>query len=1326
MSNRNALSAALGIAALCFVFRPALQAQSQISGPAVPAAPLPFLSPAIPTSSSAQSAAADLPFNGVVRAVARNGTDVYVAGDFTSIGTNPISFVARWDGSTWQPLGDPDEGIDGQVRSIVVDGEKVYVGGSFTRIGSVITRNIAVWNRATNRWSGMGGGVGGTLRNGVNAIALYDGQLYVAGSFIAAGTIVAANIARWDGRRWYRVGTGINNTVHSLYVDSDYLYAGGSFTVAGGVRSGGIARYHAGTGRWESAGIAVEGNVKAIAADANYLYVGGVFDSIDGRFAQNIVRIDKASGEWSPMHKGLQGYNYIAGGLPVVKGVETILVHETGIYVGGTLTQTYTQRPNGEFLIGLAGLAKWNGEYWLNLAYTPSHIQEPNATPPGARKNAPAPPNIYALAADADGTIMIGGDFDYVTGSAGKVLSPYLGRFRIADSSFGFFSTGATRGEDPPVATSLGSSSESDSDRNGRRVPRFDLLGLTSGASGNSATSESGETLYNTVPLPDDAYWRSVESYVANDNGVLAVAADENEIYAGGTFTHLYGIEANGIAVRRNREWSALDDGMAVGVNGFVYAIAVSGSKVYVGGQFTKAGGVSANNIAVWDRVTKTWSALGGGITGPGTNPPFVSAILVRGNDVYAGGNFTTAGGSEASNIARWSGGAWSSLGNGIDGPVNALEFFRDNLYAGGSFTRAGAINSSAIAWWDGANWNAMQGGLNGFVNDITMYVTERDTAIAIGGEFRRNMQPDPDSPAVYAENLIWWNDGGWYAKTTLAPSEPGFVRVNGEVRDLLMVGFDLYVAGAFSDAVPRGTGQMGGRLRNVAFFNEWVFQGQPIPMWHAVGGGLQGNVNALALSGDEVIAGGDFTRVGGSDLSADHVAIWSIGEQEWIWAGNPTALAPVEVMTIHDNTLYASGSFVSQELGLFEVTNYLVRLTGLGWKIVEGQLRGTGYALASATDQELVLGGAMISSDDRITVNVSRWNSGTGEWGALTPGSGVASLEDISFVSAIASDGESVYVGGDFDIADSLPVNNVACWNRSTNAWRRLGNGLNGTVLALAVDANGTLYAGGSFNKSGTTDVDHIARWDGTNWQPLGFGLNGNVYTIAIADGALYAGGTFTVAGSEAAASVARWDIASGTWSPLGEGLTAGFEPSVNALAVSRGRLFAAGRFETSGQDTVRNIARWNPTGGWEPLGSGTDRLINTLAISRTGAVYAGGYFLTAGCKELNYVALWQDPTLSVQPLPVDEPNLMLTAGAPNPFTASATVRLSLPAGARHNVLLELYDATGRKLRTILDGTLSPGDHVVPIDGDDLATGAYVIRMRAGERIESVRVVKW
>src|SRR5438046_5484184 len=90
------------------------------------------------------------------------------------------------------------------------------------------------------------------------------------------------------------------------------------------------------------------------------------------------------------------------------------------------------------------------------------------------------------------------------------------------------------------------------------------------------------------------------------------------------------------------------------------------------------------------------WFNLGVGVDGE------VRAIAVGTNgDVYVGGAFTNAGGITVNRIARWNGSAWTSLGSGVSGPVNALVVQGTNLYAAGGFTNAGGITATNLARWD-------------------------------------------------------------------------------------------------------------------------------------------------------------------------------------------------------------------------------------------------------------------------------------------------------------------------------------------------------------------------------------------------------------------------------------------------------------------------------------------------------------------------------------------------------------------------------------------------------------------------------------------------
>ena len=83
---------------------------------------------------------------------------------------------------------------------------------------------------------------------------------------------------------------------------------------------------------------------------------------------------------------------------------------------------------------------------------------------------------------------------------------------------------------------------------------------------------------------------------------------------------------------------------------------------------------------AAKEPVAKTaaagWNGLGGDALGTQNGVGLVGtvrAMAVSGSNVYVGGNFYTAGGFRANNVARWDGTAWSSLGTGAANGVGSV-----------------------------------------------------------------------------------------------------------------------------------------------------------------------------------------------------------------------------------------------------------------------------------------------------------------------------------------------------------------------------------------------------------------------------------------------------------------------------------------------------------------------------------------------------------------------------------------------------------------------------------------------------------------------------
>lgn len=183
--------------------------------------------------------------------------------------------------------------------------------------------------------------------------------------------------------------------------------------------------------------------------------------------------------------------------------------------------------------------------------------------------------------------------------------------------------------------------------------------------------------------------------------------------------------------------WNAVTGGSPNGAVYVVYVDPKTGT-IYAGGNFTSIGGTAAARIAYSTDGGATWNAMSSGANG------IVRAIVVgTSGTVYAGGDFTTIGASTGDYIGKWNGSAWSRVGTvdtALDGAVWALDInpITGYIIVGGAFTAADAVaNTGRIAQWNGSAWVALA---DGFGNGI-VYAIEHDHNgnIYAGGTFTQN-----------------------------------------------------------------------------------------------------------------------------------------------------------------------------------------------------------------------------------------------------------------------------------------------------------------------------------------------------------------------------------------------------------------------------------------------------------------------------------------------------------------------------------------------------------------------------------------------------------
>ncbi len=560
--------------------------------------------------------------------------DLLVGGEFDSIEGVAAANLARWNGSTWAPIG---SGVTGVVRDLLVTSSgTLFAGGLFFAGGSPQRTNIARWNGTS--WQALGNGTQSTYIDvfaGVNALAETATGVVAAGQFDVAGGVPAFKVAQWNGTAWSAMGGGIEqlgplgapSSVFALQrTASGELFAAGNFTSIGGRDGIGLARWN-GSNWTPLRAVGIGGATTALhRTPAGDVYLGGSFRDIDGVACNGIAR--RVGTGWQPLGSGIADP---FGTGPVVSLIRSLPSGE--VVVGGVFPSA-----GG---VPAAGLAVWNGTSWGTLGS-------------GLANTVGGFPAVQALHVAVNGELYVAGSFDL----AGGV--PVEGVARWDGSQWS------------AVAAGLGAASLSAV----TTAPTGEVYVAGNFITGFFQTSQivvvSGATS-STIATPDGP----VMDFLVLPGGDLLVGGGFRSIggqqvgcvarWSGGTWSPLGGLGLNSTfdAVRRLRVLPG-GDLLAVGVfengPGFVgfarwngaawtllgddildlqdqpqdFAIDPSG-EVLVAGSFSEVAGVASANLArLVAPCAATAVAAGNGCTGSGglnqlaTNGlPWLGEILV-------------------------------------------------------------------------------------------------------------------------------------------------------------------------------------------------------------------------------------------------------------------------------------------------------------------------------------------------------------------------------------------------------------------------------------------------------------------------------------------------------------------------------------------------------------------------------------------------------------------------------------------------------------------------------------------------------------------------
>jgi hypothetical protein len=573
--------------------------------------------------------------------------------------------------------------------------------------------------------------------------------------------------------------------------------------------------------------------------------------------------------------------------------------------------------------------------------------------------------------------------------------------------------------------SALGSNGAGNGSITGGTVYALVVSGTDVYVGGGFTNVNNGGTVLNAADLIakwDGANWSALGSNGAGDgvfcvacgDSVRAILVNGTDVYVGGAFTNVNNSgtvlgAADYLAKWDGLNWSALgNNGAGDGVipnksYPAVIALAMQGSNLFVGGGFydLNNGGTvlpQADYIAQWNGAN--WSSLGTSANGAlvnGWTGSKVNAIAVIGANVYVGGSFTDVSNHgvnipEADYIAKWDGTNWSALGsNGAgDGSLSydvyALAVSGTNLYVGGDFSNVnnnGAILTAAdyVAKWDGTNWSALgsNGAGNGSLNTWVNALAVNGANVYVGGTFTNVNNGGVVIPA--ADYVAKWDGTNWSA---LGNNGAGDGALNSGVFAIAVSGSNVYAGGAFTNVNNGGV-----VIPEADYVAKWDGAN-----WSALGnngagdGALNSTVFAIAVSGSNVYAGGDFTNVNNNGTvlnAADVIAKWD--GANWSALGSNGAGdsvfcvacgSQVTAIVINGSDIYVGGSFtnVNNDGTVLNAADYVAKWDALAgnWSALgsngagNGSLNNSVYALAlKGTD--LLVGGYFTNVNNNGTV---------------------------------------------------------------------------------------------------------------------------------------------------------------------------------------------------------------------------------------------------------------------------------------------------------------------------------------------------------------------
>lgn len=689
-------------------------------------------------------------------------------------------------------------------------------------------------------------GVSLEAANPITTSLVHEDIWYVGGDFENVGPPTAH--AAWFDLEQGALGNALfqaDDVVRAVVADGDGgWYLGGYFNEINGQAATSLVHVRANGSLNPDWRPELDDAVHSLALHDGRLYAGGAFSEVDTMPRPGLAAFDVATGDlkdWSPT---------IAGGT-----VQRLAATEERLYLLGDFTQVSGADREGIAAVDVGGnLLDWHPVFENSSPY------------------APEPRDILV----AEGSLTIGGKFDTVDGQTRHALARFDSQNgELLDALPSILSTA---GKQITVVYALAADDQ-----------RLYVTGLF-----NQVGGETREGLAALEADTGDLTDWQAGSLTPTGQGVQAMEVHDGVLYIGGDLNPSssapYGGSATLVAVdTQTADWVIDFDQRP---SGTVFALAAQKNQLFAGGDFMTAGGVPAGNLAAFDRHTgellENMPSFDGSITD----------LLSLGDSVIAVGDFERVNGEDHSGVARF---------NTQSGELESLS---------AELAEGASIESAALA-----DRILYLGGSRLRTPDMDR--TERRNLIAVHADTGELMtwEPDVSRPVqrlayddgrlfVYARGLrapdgtranlqAYYADGAANGgeRVDWAPGPGG-----AGVRDLTVIGDELLFSGRFDWLEDDGDIVLRDGLVSFDLATLSVTDWAPEMI-------LNYAVSAIGSTEDRLYLGGNFDVFDGTDDLRNLVAL-SRSDRSVVEHWKPVIGASAQTLEVADGVVYVTGHF--------------------------------------------------------------------------------------------------------------------------------------------------------------------------------------------------------------------------------------------------------------------------------------------------------------------------------------------------------------------------------------------------------------------------------